>query len=152
VQETQAVADLDDLFPMADPPPAEVIAAANATLALRTPGADIAALVFDSILGEAIHQHGDDPVTRILLFVAPGLALTIGARRLLGGTELRGQYISATDFEIDLRLPGIGTVALDQLAGGGFGPVTTAQSTVSFILTARPPDGARTIVTDPVVV
>jgi hypothetical protein len=153
MQETQAVADLEDLFPLADPPPAAVIAAANATLALRTPGAEIAALVFDSILGdEAVHHRGDDPSTRVLLFVAPGLALTVGTRRLLGGTELRGQYISSTDFEVHLRLPGIGTITLDQLSSGGFAPVTTPQSTVSFILVARLPQGTTTIVTDPVVV
>jgi len=90
---------LQDMAPL----PPEVVAAAKSLYAWRTVDAELAALLYDSDLDEALlaRVRSDVPAGRILRYEGPGLAIEVD----VAGDGLIGQVLPPQSLGIEVEVP-----------------------------------------------
>jgi hypothetical protein len=113
-----------------DPPPPAVVEAARSSFTWRTIDAELAALVFDSMVdrpGGAM-RGGEGP--RLMTFSSPGLDVEVEVANRGSRRQLVGQLLPPQAAEIDVRhTAGTTTIQADQLGrfhadAIGSGPVS----------------------------
>jgi hypothetical protein len=130
------LADVRAVLTELDPVPAEVVAAAKASLTWRTIDAELAELVDDSVLAPtaAIRGPGD---SRLLTFEAPTVTVVVEVTDVGEERRILGQLVTPRQAQVDVRHSGgTWTVESDEL--GRFSVEAVPPGPVSFVCHTGP--------------
>ncbi len=141
----EVLARLAGLAARVDPVPADVAAAARASLAWARVASELAELVYDSAVdeGELVGVRGNG--TRQLTFEGPGLTVEIEVAA--GGGRLVGQIVPPQAARIEVRHLG-GSLAVDADELGRFSAERVSPGPVSLRCRAGDPDAWPPTATD----
>lgn len=147
VDDEALMAELTELLaPVTEPPPS-VLAALRELFTWRTVDAELAAMVYDSLLDAAPARTRAAAQPRILVFEAGGLTIEVEVDARPSGRRLLGQLVPGQAAELELRCDGDPIAATADELGRFTMPLPAASQRVSLRCRLRDGTEVETAVT-----